>query len=185
VLSLVCCSLDPEREIRRRLCTDLFFSRGFLAIVAARNDKACWPAPVTRVMRLLRCAFMNWHKLWTPIDVVYERAGTDDSSTARHRDAAPRILLSHYEVERVYLTEADGRPAQTIEAPVLTNGASAKEAALAFVANEGARLLGPPSEVPGDLCTATAWKGGRLYVITVWRLGHTPLRTASAPSASN
>jgi hypothetical protein len=93
--------------------------------------------------------------------------------------------LLHYEVERVYLTEENGRPAQTVEPPVLVNASSAKEAALAFVNKEGARLLGPLSEVPGDLCTATAWKGGRLYVITVWQLGHTPLRQAAPPTAAN
>ena len=111
--------------------------------------------------------------------VVYERSVLDDS-TARRRDGAPRVFLTHYEVERLYLTDDEGRPEQTLEPSVLVTAVSAKEAALAFMRNEGARLLGVPCEAPGDLCTAAGWLAGRLYVITVWQLGHTPSRDAAS-----
>lgn len=90
----------------------------------------------------------------------------------------PRALGMHYEVERLFLTDPDGRPQQVREESVLVEAESACKAAESFVRNDGARLLGPISDVPGDQCTATAWAGGRLYVITVWRLGHRPSRDA-------
>ncbi len=81
-----------------------------------------------------------------------------------------------YEVERLYLTNDEGHPEQTRETTVVIEAGSSKEAALAFVRAENARLLGSVCEVRGDQCTATAWNGGRLYVVTVWRLGHRPAR---------
>jgi len=77
-----------------------------------------------------------------------------------------------YEIKRLYLTDTEGHPRQSVESAGLVDAESAKEAAVAFVRQEGARLLGPVCDAPGDQCTATAWNGGRLYVITVWRLGH-------------
>jgi hypothetical protein len=111
--------------------------------------------------------------MWSDRWRVYDRSQFDDS-TARRRDAPPRVYLTHYEVERLYLTDDQGRPAQTLEPSVLVTAASAKEAVLAFMRDEGARLLGAPCEASGDLCTAAGWRAGRLYTITVWRLGHTP-----------
>lgn len=84
-----------------------------------------------------------------------------------------------YEVERVYLTDDEGHPQQNREPSVMLEAGSAKEAALAFVRHEGARLLGSICEARGDQCTATAWNGGRLYVLTVWRLGHRPNHAAN------
>ena len=114
---------------------------------------------------------------------MYDRSLLDDS-TARRRDAPPRVFLERYEVERLYLTDEHGRPAQTLEPSVLVTAATAKEAAVAFMRDEGARLLGVPCEAAGDLCTAAGWHDGRLYVITVWRLGHTPSKPP-IPSAEN
>jgi hypothetical protein len=119
-----------------------------------------------------------------PIAVVYDRSVFDDS-TARRRDAPPREYLTHYEVERLYLTDDQGRPEQTLEPSVMVTAACAKEAVLAFMRNEGARLLGAPCEASGgDLCTAAGWQAGRLYVLTVWPLGHAP-SALPVPSAEN
>ena len=59
--------------------------------------------------------------------------------------------------------------------PRKTDLRSAMNAILAFVEREGARLLGSVCDSPGDQCTATAWRGGRLYVMTAWREGHRPI----------
>lgn len=90
----------------------------------------------------------------------------------------------HYEVERLFLTDRDGRPQQVREPSVLVQAESALKAADSFVRKEGARLLGRICDAPGDQCTATAWIDGRLYVITVWPLGHRPLRDAKPHATS-
>lgn len=90
-----------------------------------------------------------------------------------------------YEVERLYLTDPAGRPQQTLETPVVIDAASSRRAAEAFLRREGARLLGPISDAPGDLCMATAWNAGRLYVITVWRVGHRPPHETDATPVAN
>jgi hypothetical protein len=86
---------------------------------------------------------------------------------------SPMVTL--YEVERVYLTDATGQPEQTTEPLVTVKAASAKDAAILFVEKEGARLLGTVCDSPADLCTATAWREGRLYALTVWKAGHRPV----------
>lgn len=80
--------------------------------------------------------------------------------------------MARYEVERVYLTNERAQPEQTTDAIAHIESDTAMNAALAFVERDGARLLGSICDAPGDQGTATAWRGGRLYVITVWREGH-------------
>lgn len=79
-----------------------------------------------------------------------------------------------YEIERLYLTDPDGRPHQVTEPLVTVEAVSARDAAHSFVTNEGARLLGEVCDAPGNQCTATAWRDGRLYVLTVWPSGARP-----------
>ena len=80
-----------------------------------------------------------------------------------------------YEIERIFLTDENAQPAQTPDALAYVQAESAMNAILAFVEREGARLLGSVCDSPGDQCTATAWRGGRLYVMTAWREGHRPI----------
>ena len=80
-----------------------------------------------------------------------------------------------YEIERVYLTDENAQPAQMPEAIAQIEADSAMNAVLAFVERDGARLLGSVCDTPLDQCTATAWRGGRMYVMTAWREGHRPI----------
>lgn len=84
-------------------------------------------------------------------------------------------LVFTYEIERIYLTDENAQPAQMPDAMAYVQADSAMNAVLAFVEREGARLLGSVCDSPGDQCTATAWRGGRLYVMTAWREGHRPI----------
>ena len=84
-------------------------------------------------------------------------------------------LVFTYEIERIFLTDENAQPAQMPDAMAYIQADSAMNAVLAFVEREGARLLGSVCDSPGDQCTATAWRGGRLYVMTAWREGHRPI----------
>lgn len=76
-----------------------------------------------------------------------------------------------YRVSRTYITDSDGRSERLVDTtPHLVPAASARLAALAFIAMEGGVLVGPVSDVPGDSATATASCGGRVYVVLVERL---------------
>lgn len=88
--------------------------------------------------------------------------------------------MARYEVERVYLTDEHAQPAQVTEPIAFIESDSAMNAAVAFVERDGARLLGSICDAPGDQCTATAWREGRLYVITVWREGLRPTHPLSS-----
>ena len=90
--------------------------------------------------------------------------------------------MQQYEVERVYLTDETGQPSQFTDALSIVTAPSANDAARIFVEREGARLLGTICDAPGDQCTATAWREGRLYVITVWPVGHRPVSPLAGPT---
>jgi hypothetical protein len=83
--------------------------------------------------------------------------------------------MRQYEVERIYLTDETGQPANFVDAIATIDAPSARDAARLFVEREGARLLGTICDAPGDQCTATAWREGRLYVITIWPAGQRPV----------
>jgi hypothetical protein len=75
-----------------------------------------------------------------------------------------------YRVSRTYITDSNGRSQRLVDSAVhLVPAASARLAALAFIAMEGGLLVGPVSDVPGDSATATASCAGRVYVILVER----------------
>ena len=94
--------------------------------------------------------------------------------------------MARFEVERIYLTNEHAQPEQATDAIAHTEADTATDAALAFVERDGARLLGSICDAPGDQCTATAWRGGRLYIVTVWREGHRPERPlATIPRPDN
>lgn len=68
------------------------------------------------------------------------------------------------------MTTSQGLSEQTLDpTPYLSPGSSALDAALAFIQQENARLLGPASSLPGDKSLATASAEGRLFVIFVQR----------------
>ena len=50
--------------------------------------------------------------------------------------------MALFKAERIYLTDAEGRPEQTTEPVVFVTAKTAREAALYFVEREGGRLLG-------------------------------------------
>ena len=86
-----------------------------------------------------------------------------------------------YEIERVYLTDDDGNPIQVRdEAYHAVEAFSAKGAALLFIEQDGARLLGSICEAPGDQCTAIGWEKSRAFAITVWRDGERPAQRGQA-----
>ena len=76
----------------------------------------------------------------------------------------------YYRVERTFLTTSTGVSEQTIDPrPYFSPGETCSEAALAFISQENARILGSVSTLPGDKALATARVDGRLYVIFVQR----------------
>jgi hypothetical protein len=76
----------------------------------------------------------------------------------------------YYRVERTFLTTAQGESEQSLDPrPYLSSGATSSEAALAFIEQDSATLLGSISSLPGDKSLATARVDGRLYVIFVQR----------------
>ena len=76
----------------------------------------------------------------------------------------------YYRVERTFLTSLSGLSEQTLDPrPYLSPGNTSSEAALAFIEQEGARILGSVSSLRGDKSLATARVDGRLYVIFVQR----------------
>jgi hypothetical protein len=75
-----------------------------------------------------------------------------------------------YRISRTYITDAAGRSNRLVDqTPHLVPAASARLAALAFIAMEGGVLVGPVSDVPGDSATATASLRGRFYVVLAER----------------
>jgi hypothetical protein len=80
-----------------------------------------------------------------------------------------------YEVEKLFLTDPAGNPAEPVDHEIHSIEAStAKTAALLYIEQDGARLLGSVCDAPGDQCTAVGWADGRAYAITVWLMGHRP-----------
>jgi hypothetical protein len=76
----------------------------------------------------------------------------------------------YYRVERTYLTNASGVSEQTSDQrPYLVSGRTSAEAAIAFLEQERARLLGSVSTLAGDKALATATGEGRLFVVFVQR----------------
>ena len=76
----------------------------------------------------------------------------------------------YYKIERTFLTDRDGRSQQNSDRlPYMVSAQSAQGAALAFIARDEANLLGPVSQVSGDKATATAARGGQVYVLFVER----------------
>jgi len=85
----------------------------------------------------------------------------------------------YYRVERTFLTTAQGESEQSLDPrPYLSPGSTSSEAALAFIEQDGAELLGSISGLRGDKSLATARVEGRLYVIFVQR-GAETLQSAS------
>jgi hypothetical protein len=75
-----------------------------------------------------------------------------------------------YRVSRTFITDSNGRMERLVDpAAHLVPAASARLAALAFIAMEGGVLVGPVSDVPGDSATATASCSGRFYVVLAER----------------
>jgi hypothetical protein len=75
-----------------------------------------------------------------------------------------------YRVSRTYITDVGGHSNRLIDqTPHVVPAASARLAALAFIAMEGGVLVGPVSDVPGDSATATASVRGRVYVVLAER----------------
>lgn len=76
----------------------------------------------------------------------------------------------YYRVERVYVTDVEGRTVSRRDLrPYLVAGGSARDAALAFIKREQHELVGSISDFPGDKALATAAAGPLLYVIFVER----------------
>lgn len=69
------------------------------------------------------------------------------------------------ELERTFLTTAEGR-AVIIQQPEKSrvDATSLKEAIIAFIDDEGGRLLGTITELP-NRAVCTGWVSGRLYVL--------------------
>ncbi len=76
----------------------------------------------------------------------------------------------YYRIDRTYLTNAAGQSEQSQDSrPYLVAGATSHDAAMAFIRQEDARLLGSVSVLPGDKALATASSAGRLYVLFIQR----------------
>ena len=76
----------------------------------------------------------------------------------------------YYKIERTFLTNPDGLSQQSSDRlPYMVSAESAQSAALAFITRDQANLLGPISQVAGDKATATAARGGQVYVLFVER----------------
>jgi len=60
--------------------------------------------------------------------------------------------------------------------PHYVSSESALSAASVFINQDGARLLGSVSELPGDKATATAWRDGSVYIVFVQRGDEAPPR---------
>jgi len=82
-----------------------------------------------------------------------------------------------YRVERTYLQQPGDVP-QKNDLPHYVSGDSACSVASVFVNQDGARLIGGVSDLPGDKATATASRDGRVYVVFVQRGDEAPLRPA-------
>ena len=75
-----------------------------------------------------------------------------------------------YRVSRTYITDSAGHSNRLVDpTPHVVPAASARLAALAFIAMEGGVLVGPVGDVPGDSATATASLRGRVYVVLAER----------------
>jgi hypothetical protein len=76
----------------------------------------------------------------------------------------------YYRIDRTYLTDEAGKYQRAHDSkPYLVPADSAGAAAVAFITNEMASLVGPVSMLPGDKATATAEVGHRVYVIFIER----------------
>lgn len=76
-----------------------------------------------------------------------------------------------YQVRRTYIRGTAGDSTiRRDKSPHHVTGDSARSAALSFINDDGARLLGVISDLPEeDEATACAWREGRVYVILVQR----------------
>ena len=76
----------------------------------------------------------------------------------------------YYKIERTFLTDRGGHSQPNSDRlPYMVSAESAQAAALAFITREQGNLLGPISQITGDKATATAARGGQVYVVFVER----------------
>jgi hypothetical protein len=95
----------------------------------------------------------------------------------------------YYRVDRAFVTDGTGQSDHRVDTtPYMVRGTGAAAAALAFIVEDGARLLGTITDLPGDKASATAWRDGSCYVIFVQRaaevIAETVGRVARTPEAS-
>lgn len=82
----------------------------------------------------------------------------------------------YYRIERTYLANELTGSSLKADVPHYVSSESALLAASRFVNQDGARLIGPVSDLPGDKATATAWRDGSLYIVFVERGDEGPFR---------
>ena len=82
----------------------------------------------------------------------------------------------YYRVELTFLTDPGGEWRHEEGLPYYVRSRSAATALSTFLDEEGARLLGSVTELPGDKASATAWREGRAFVLFAQRGDEAPPR---------